>query len=85
MNTRHMLCLPLLLKAKSTRIAQDFKAYNVLIVQGALWVYESILNPGLRRARTELTKFPALEKAITQFDQTMNAPVGVCHASLYSM
>lgn len=44
--------------------------------KGALWVYESLLGPGLRRARTELSKFPALEKALTQFDQTINAPVG---------
>lgn len=46
-------------------------------MQGALWVYESLLAPGLKRGRSELAKFPALEKALTQFDQTVTPPQGV--------
>ena len=75
---------------KSRRKAAELMQNASLLVsrneclQGALWVYESLLGPGLRRARTELSKFPALEKALTQFDQTINAPVGVSLISLSS-
>lgn len=36
--------------------------------KGALWVYEALVSPGLTKARSELTKFPALEKFLTQYD-----------------
>jgi hypothetical protein len=38
--------------------------------KGALWVYEAILAPGLKRARTEASKFPALENALKQLQGT---------------
>jgi hypothetical protein len=31
-------------------------------------VYEALVSPGLTKARSELTKFPALEKFLTQYD-----------------
>ena len=35
-------------------------------MQGALWVYEALLAPGLKQARVELSKFPAIENAFKQ-------------------
>ena len=39
-----------------------------LLVQGALWVYEAVLSPGLARARKELANFPAVQKALARFE-----------------
>jgi len=36
--------------------------------KGALWVYEALFSPGLKRARTEISKFPALENALKQLN-----------------
>ena len=41
-----------------------------MTTQGALWVYEALLSPTLKLARKELTKFPALEKAIYSIDRS---------------
>jgi len=41
---------------------------NLCDVQGALWVYEALFSPGLKRARTEISKFPALENALKQLN-----------------
>ena len=43
---------------------KDYPYFQCIWLQGALWVYEALLQPGYTFVRRELSKSPAFEKIL---------------------